>query len=67
MKYYIYTVYEDLYGNKNYNEETEDGWYSAYGKFITNVSSSNCVSCKVTYFDLKKKEKIALNYQVPEI
>ena len=53
MKYHIYTVYEDRFGNKEYHKEVEEGWYSAYGKFITNVSDGDCVSCRVTYFDSK--------------
>lgn len=67
MKYHIYTVYEDRFGNKEYHQEIEDGWYSAYGKFITNVSDGDCISCKVAYFDLKNQKKIVLGYQVPEV
>ena len=68
MKYHIYTVYEDRFGNKEYRKEVEEGWHSAYGKFITNVSDGDCVSCKVIYLDSTDKEKkIVLAYQVPEV
>ena len=67
MNYYIYTAYEDRFGNKECRKEVEEGWYSAYGKFITNVSDGDCIFCRVAYLDLKNKEKTALSYQVPEV